>query len=324
MLIPSEGRPSLATVIATMVQAITDELGGLAPPPPAITVLSATEQPVGLRDLVGFADQGGLLPAIAVKGGRLTAALSIAVSASDPAHADTAVFELHGALSGARDNLRRKGFLRWDGGDFTPPELVPSSTDWRRTASYKALFEYSYLDTDGAVGLITRIPVEADPETLGSPDAETAVVAGSTVRWADGELPSLVVRGLGGVGRLTALAYLPAGAPAVSVTVLRTFTGASGAPAAVATLQDLAGAEHAAVSFATLSGFLAALPDTGDAVELGDPNPVHLPDPYSIHTRAFSPEIALPRSIDRLEISVSPASGWSGAAAVLYLRAAGS
>jgi len=54
VLIPSEGRPSLSTVIAAMVQAITDELVGLALPPPAITVLSATEQPVGLASLVGF------------------------------------------------------------------------------------------------------------------------------------------------------------------------------------------------------------------------------------------------------------------------------
>lgn len=324
MLIPSEGRPSLSTVIAAMVQAITDELVGLALPPPAITVLSATEQPVGLASLVGFADQGGLLPPIEIKGGRLAASLSIAVQGSDPAHADTAVFNLHGRLLGARDPLRAKGFLRLDGGEFTPPELVPPTTDWRRTAYYTALFEYSYLDTDGAVGLITRIPIETDPETLGSPDAETSIVVGSTVRWADGELPALVVRGPGDVGRLTALAYLPAGSPAVSVTVLRTSTGASGAPTPVAAIEDLVGATHAVVSFATLDLFLAALPDTGDAVELGDPNPLHVPDPYSIHTRAFSPEIALPRSIDRLQISVSPASGWSGAAAVLYLRAAGS
>ena len=325
MLIPSEGRPSLADVLAALVQGLTDELAGLPPPAPAITVLGAVEQPVGLSGLVGYTDPEGLLPPVAVKGGRLATSLRIAVQGSDPAHADAAVFGLHGRLLGARDPLLAKGFLRLDAGELTPPEPISPGTDWRRTASYQALFEYSYLDTDGANGIITRIPVEADPETLGSPDAEIKTVVGSTVRWATAEQPTLVVRGPGSVGRLSAFAYLPVGAPdlPVTVTVLRTFTGATGAPAAAADLQALAAAPHAAVSFATLDGFLAALPDTGDAIELGDVDPLHLPDPYAIHTRAFSPEIALARSIDRLEISASPASGWSGAAAVLYLRATG-
>jgi hypothetical protein len=325
LLIPSNGRPSLADVIATLIQGLTDELATLPPPPPAIAVLGAEEQPVGLASLLGFADHEGLLPPVAVKGGRLAAALRITVQGSDPAHADAAVFGLHGRLLGARDDLRAKGFLRLDGGELTAPEPVPASSGWQRTASYKALFEYSYLETDGATGLITRIPVEADPETLGSPDAETSVVVGSTVRWDREGLATLVVRGPGGVGRLSTLAYLPLplGAPPVAVAVLRTFTGAAGAPAAAATLQDLAGSPHAVVSFATLSDFLVALPDTGDAVELADWDPLHIPDPFAIHTRAFSPEIALPRSIDRLEISASPASGWGGGDAVLYLRAAG-
>lgn len=37
----------------------------------------------------------------------------------------------------------------------------------------------------------------------------------------------------------------------------------------------------------------------------------------------LTPEIVLPRSIDRLEISVAPAAGWVGDPSVLYLRTHG-
>lgn len=320
MVIPGAGAPPLQAVIATMLQGVAAELVGLAPPP-VITLLGAEERPVGLANLVGTEPRGPL-PQVSVKGGRLAAGLRFEVRGGDLPQTDTAIFTLHGRLLGARKRLLARGFLRLDGGEFSPPEPEPGGGGFRRSASYRVLFEYRYRDVDGAASLITRIPVHRDLGERGA-DRETSVVTGGTVRWDEEQAPVLMVRGPWAVARLSMLAFLPAGPPGVAVVVRRSFTGAAGAPPPVAALTDLAAAAHAEVTFPALSDLLAILPPTGDAVELGDWDADLTPDLYEIRSLALVPPIVLTRSIDRLEIVTATDAGWTGNKAVVYLRVEG-
>jgi hypothetical protein len=312
-----------------LVSGVAAQLASLPAPPPTVAVTEATPRPVGLSNLVGLDNPGGLQFAT-VRGGRLEVGLQVGVEAGDAAGADAALLAAHATLLDRRPHLRALGFLRFEPGVLSAVE--PSAGGFRRTGSYRALYEYRYRDVDGAASLIARIPVDSDLDSpLGALDTsghEAWVVTGPLVRWDREGQPTLRVRGPGRLLRLSALVYVPAAPPPVAVTLTRTHTGALGAPAVAASLADLAdpAAAHAALSFPTLADFLAGFATAAEEVELGDWDLDDVADRYALRTLALAPlapGIALPRSIDRLEISVQPASGWAGHPAVLYLRTHG-
>lgn len=320
MPIPGNATPPFADVIAGLISGLTAELAGLPGPAPTIQVLEATPRPVGLSNLVSLDNPGGLQFAV-IKGGRLEVGLRLDVLRADLAGADAALLAAHSTLLDRRLNLRARGFLRFDPGALTPAEEAPGG--FRRTGSYRALYEYRYRDVDGAASLIVRLPVDSDLDAAGGPGHEAWAITGPLVRWDREGQPALRLRGPGRIQRLSVLAFMPGSPPPVSVTLTRTFTGAAGAPATVTSLADLAAGEHATLTFLTLADFLAAFAPASEEVELGDWDLDDVPDRYEIRARALSPEIALPRAIDRLEISAQPASGWDGHPAVLYLRTQG-
>lgn len=320
MDIQANGAPPIHQVITQMLGHLEGEV-----PPNRARLLSVRERPVGLANWRGVDVFGSMVP-VALKGGRLDAGVLFEITRNDPGDADAAALELHGNLLAARDGLRAVGFLKIDGPDFSLPVQDTTTSVWRKTVSYQVLYEYQYRDVDATRSFITRIPVHVDPEEAGSPERQSFVVTGRVVRWqredAAHEIPlppALVVRGRGSVSGLTLAAFLP-DTPDAAVEVLRTFDGAAGAPAEAANLQDLAGAEHIRMGFATLGDFLAAFPAPVDTVELVDLNAN--PATYGLRTFAFSPELHLPRTIDRLEITTS-AVDWGASSAVLYLRAEG-
>jgi hypothetical protein len=270
-------------------------------------------------------DSPGGLTFATIRGGRLDVGLQVGVEAGDAAGADAALLAAHARLLDRRPQLRTLGFLRFEPGVLSAAE--PSPGGFRRTGSYRALYEYRYRDVDGAASLIARIPVDSDLDSpLGALDPsghEAWVVTGPLVRWDREGQPVLRVRGPGRLLRFSVLAYMPGAPPPVAVTLTRTFTGALGAPAAAASLADLADATHATLTFSTLADFLAGFAAATEEVELGDWDLDDAADRYALRTLALVPDIALPRSIDRLEISVQPAAGWAGHPAVLYLRTQG-
>jgi hypothetical protein len=320
--IPGNGAPPLNDVITAMLGHLDDALDPL-PFDPAVRLLTVRERPVGLANWRGVEVFGSLVP-VALKGGRLDAGVLFEVSGPDPGQAETAAVQLHGTLLGARDVLRGHGFLRIDGADFSLPEEDEGGGTWRKTISYRVLYEYQYQDVDGSASFITRIPAQVDLEET---DREVAVITGRMVRWQleepDQEIPpppTLVVRGPTSIPALTVAAFLP-DVPGAEVVLLRTFDGATGVPPTVATLQELATAEHVRWS-ASLAQFLGELtaevpPDTVELADLAGN-----PGSYELRTFTFGPALVLPRSIDRLEISTS-ADDWDGSDAVVYLRAEG-
>jgi hypothetical protein len=296
-------------------------------PPNRARLLSVQERPVGLANWRGVEVFGSLVP-LALKGGRLEAGVLFELSRNDPDQAEAAAVELHGNLLAARDDLRRHGFLRIDGPDFSLPEEDAASSTWRKTISYRVLFEYQYQDVDGSRSFITRIPARMDPEEAGSPDRELTVVTGRVVRWQREEAhqeipapPTLVVRGPTSIPGLVVAAFLP-DTPAAEVSLLRTFDGASGLPATAAALQELATAPHIRMTYTSLGDFLDEFtaPTPPDTVELADL--AGDPGSYELRTFTFGPALDLPRPNDRLEISTS-AGAWVASNAVLYLRAEG-
>ncbi len=325
MLIPGNATPLFADVLAGLVGGVSAQLASLPAPLPTVSVTEATPKSVGLSNLVGLENPGGLSFAT-IKGGRLDVGLQVGVEAVDAAGADAALLAAHAALLDRRRELRALGFLRFEPGALTPAETSPGG--FRRTGSYRALYEYRYRDVDGAASLISRIPVESDLDSpfsgLDPSGHEAWVVTGPLVRWDREGQPTLRLRGPGRLLRFSAVAYLPGAPPAVAVTLTRTYTGALGAPAVAASLTDLAASAHASMTLPTLADFLALFAVATDEVELGDWDLDLVADRYALRDLALSPEITLPRSIDRLEISIAqPAAGWAIDPAVLYLRTHG-
>jgi len=113
--ITANGAPPVHEVITQMLGDLEGEV-----PPNRARLLSVQERPVGIANWRGVDVFGSLVP-VALKGGRLEAGVLFELSRSDPDQAEAAARELHGTLLAARDDLRRRGFLRIDGPEFPSP-----------------------------------------------------------------------------------------------------------------------------------------------------------------------------------------------------------
>jgi hypothetical protein len=194
-------------------------------PAPAVSVVSATERTVGLGHRRGT-EPCGSFAIVALKGGRLDAVVRFQCWASDPEGVDLKIKALHERLLQARDTLwvprPRDGwstrFLRLAAEGASLAEHIPSLNAWRKTADYRALYEFHYEDADGAESLIARIPIAIDDEY-----GESTVVTDEMVRWDSWKAPTLEVHGgvrhVFHVGALSILAYLPDGWNGKGVTV---------------------------------------------------------------------------------------------------------
>ena len=193
-------------------------------------------------------------------------------------------------------------------------EPSPSLNAWRRTAEYTVLYEFLYTDTDGAQSLIAQIPIHTDPETLDSPQRETAVVTDEMVRWDDESAPTLELRGRLTVSRLSILVFMPGTPPTVVFPDLAQFVTAI-------TAQE-SPARNAQVTFATLSDFLVPFTTTGDPIELGDWDEDDTPDNYEPRVLKFPEPILLSDPSDRLQLVYQPSSDnpQFDQVAIVYLR----
>ncbi len=309
-LIPGHGAPPLNAVITTLRDRLLAEA-----PDPATTarILSVAERPTGLANRLG-SETRGLLGPLALKAIWLDAAVLFGVEAADEITVEAAALDLHSALTGARDELRADGFVRLDGAEFSPAE--DDAGTWRKTVSYRVLYEFRFLDTDGSAGLIARIEAHADPEELNSPSRETTVVTGGTVRWDEVQAPMLRLTGPGPVRGLSVLTFITVPVPTVGVVLLRTFEGAAGPPTVAADLTSfLAGPPP--IQFTM--NFLDEFDPPTDTVDLGDWDVA--PDPYELRSLVFTSAVELSNPTDRFEVFVAPPDTALNEIAVLYLRA---
>jgi hypothetical protein len=192
-VIPSDGAPPLADVVTDLLDALRPRIpaGPGAPVPDSgVSVVSLTERSVGIGNRRGN-DERGPFPLIALKGGRLEAEVRFQLWAAGPADVDTAAQALQQTLLTDRDALRTAGFLRLDGAGTTPAEQQLFGPDaWRGTADYRVLYEYHWADTDGALGLIARIPIRIDGDLA----SETTTVTDHMALWDTHGAPDLEVR----------------------------------------------------------------------------------------------------------------------------------
>ena len=275
-----------------------------APPAASLSLVSVAERAVGLGSRVGT-DLRGPFTVAALKGLRLEAVVRYQLWAATPSEIEQAIADLIARLLADRDVLRQAGFLRVDLKHTSVSENVFAEDAWRQSVEFEVLFEFPFMDSDDADSLIARIPINVIDDFT-----ETTTVTDELTRWDNNTAPSLALRGVRKVGRLSALAYIPAAAPAGSVTLTRTFDGATGPPPThpdlatflAAVTDPVNPAREGQVVFASLESFMAAFTLTGTTVPLGDWDENLLLDEYESRELEIDPPIRLPNATDRLEI----------------------
>jgi hypothetical protein len=310
------------------------EMRDLLPPPttgvpePNVSIASVSERALAVGNWRGN-ERRGTLAAAPLKGGRLDAVVRFQFWDDDPIVVDESINELHGRLLVAKNELRAEGFLRVKAETTVSaePVFVEAHNAWRKTTDYRVLYEFHYQDDDGAMSLISEIPVD----TNALPD-EAMTITDDMARWGAQTANPLVIQGRARIAGLTALAFIPGATPAGTVTVTRSFEGAPGLPAAHGSLTDfltaVAGANatqrHDSVTFASIGDFLAAFTLAGESVELGNPdlNQPGVVDSYTPLSLAFLPAIELPGTADLFSVAFkTPPSPPFDPVAVVYLRA---
>ncbi|UCG26255.1 MAG: hypothetical protein JSW55_09825 [Chloroflexota bacterium] len=311
--------------LGKMLDELRAILDDIVPPPlpnSRVSVTSVMELPLAIGNQRG-AERLGSFASITLKGGRLDALVRFELWADSPAAVDDAVDTLHGALLAANDDLFAHGFLRITAEGTTLSEHVTAVDAWRKSASYRILYEFHFEDSDGAESLIARIPIDIDAET----DQEFTLVTDEMVRWDNEVAPALVVRGRHTIGVLTALVFAPGPPPSSPITLTRTNDSATGPPTPFATLAEFVAAitdplapnRHGQVIFPTLTEFLAQFTAVGNPVFLGDWNDDQTLDSYQASLLSFDPLIQLPGAADRLELVYQDDA--FDQIAVVYLRA---
>jgi hypothetical protein len=234
--------------------------------------VSVVERTVGLGSHVGI-DSRGPFQVAELKALRLEAVVSYQTWARSPSEVEQAIQELIARLLGDRDRLRTNGFLRLALKNTGPSENVFSEDAWRQSVSFEVLYEFPYQDADDVLSLIAQIPIQNEGEVT-----ENILITDEMARWDNESAQALLLRGRLSIGTLSALAFIPGTAtPAGSVSITRTFDGASGAPTNHLTLQSFLAAVtgdnpaslHAQLTFPSLKDFLGTLANfkiTGDSL----------------------------------------------------------
>lgn len=328
LAMPANNTITLDQVISTMIDILATYLPPPAPPlpVPTVSVVSATERPLALGNLRGI-ERRGSFGIVSLKGGRLEAVVSFQLWSGAPGNLDTAINELHGRLMAAKDDLWNQGFLRITADKTSFAEHIESLDNWRKATDYKVLYEFRYQDTDGAESLIARIPIHSDPEFHNSPDRETTIVTDEMVRWDNETASALSIRGGLDIKSLTALSFIPGTNPVGTITLTRTYDGATGPPTNFSNLADFLTSvtnpdvpeRHAQVTFASLNDFLNEFSAGGDPVTLGDWDQNDILDSYEPFVLAFDRVINLPSAVDRLDVAYENTA--FDQTAILYLRA---
>lgn len=320
--------PTLDQAVAEMLSELESRLPAPVPavPPHNVTVVHVRERLAGLGRLRGTERRGQLGPVV-LKAHRIEGEVQFQLWADSAEAVDGAVLDLQKHLLQASEALRAAGFLRFQATATTLAESVPALSAWRKTSSFDLLYEHTFEGSDGAEGLIARVPIASDLERPGSAERETRVETDAMVRWDDEGASPLLVRGPCRLGGLAGLAFLPPGPPpAGPVTLTRTFEGALGPPVSLPTATAFVAAvggeapaeRHARLTFPSIPAFLAALTPAGDPLALGDWNLDGVTDLYEPLSLPLEPTLELRSSVDRFEVRHANPS--LGAPAVVYLR----
>jgi hypothetical protein len=314
--------------LTQMLALLDDFVPPGSPPLPdaALSVASLSERAVGLGGLRGLEFRDRFQTA-ELKAVRLDALVRYELWGDSPAAAAQAAGGVGAGLLGARTDLGRNGVLKLALESVDPPDFAASADAWRVAANYRVLYEFPYQDAEGAESIIARIPVDLEPEDPSAAPTEQMLLTDELARWDDDAAPALVVRGPFAVGALHTLTHVSGAPPTGTVTLARTFDGATADDLALPPTLDgfvdavtgASPARNARLSFASLDAFLAELGPAGDPVVLGDWDEDGAPDVFLPRSLAILPPLHLPAGTDRFEISYGDAA--LDRPAVAYLRA---
>jgi hypothetical protein len=301
----ANGTAPFGAAMADMMKVLNDVRPMPSPPKPKVdvSVASLAERSVGLGGLVGLDVRGGLQVG-ELKAVRFDALVRYDVWGDTRDGALFAATDFNSDVLGRRDSLREKGVLKLSLEGVDAPDFADTLQAWRVAARFRLLYEFPYQDAGGAESLIVQIPIGLEPEESGAGGGEEMLVTDELVRWDDVASPPLVVRGPIVFGGLTVLS---SGVPTSgTVTVTRTFDGATGAPGVPAGLAQLFEAtpasRHASVTFGSVGGFFVAVGPAGVPTRLGDRDEDGKLDLYVSRSRAVAPPLEL-GAHDRLEIA---------------------
>lgn len=327
-VLPPSAAPDMSQVLKDMLAALE---GFLPPAPenlpaPALILLNVNDVPVGLGDFIGSVALP--LGQTELKGGRLDVVGRFILWGTSLPQVNDLTLTLQAALLAARTQLWNVGFLTFTATVSDNPQFDTTLNAWMRAIDYSWLYEYQYIFTDAAQSLIARIPIHADQEVANSPDRENTLVSDEMARWDELSAPTLLARGPLTFHHLTALAFVAGTLPTGSVTLTRSFEGATDPIQDFPNLSDFLNAlaaptnpvRHARVSFPNLTNFLTQFTPTGNNLTLGDWNLDTLPDEYQGLDLALSPPLHLAESYDRLELTYANGSDPLDQVAVFYLK----
>jgi hypothetical protein len=317
----------LDQAVTAMLAVLDDYLPAAAPPLPTPTVSLARleERSAGLGGRRGTDFLGGL-GVSELKAVRVDARVRYLLWAQDVDSSEQQAADVTERLLTDREALQGKGVLRLALESVSPADHLAQANGWRKDLEYRVLFEHTFVDSDGASSLISRIPIDGDVDHRDSGGHETTLVTDAMARWAANARP-LVVRGRFTVTALSVLVTEFGAGATAPVTITRTHDGATGAPAPYASLDAFLDAiagdgtpeRHARLTFPQFSQFEAALTPAGDDVALGDLDGDGSADLYRQLALRIDPPIVLDHPRERLRIAYGdPAFG-----GVCYVRAEG-
>ena len=323
--------PSLNDVVSNMLLLLEPYLPAPTSPLTDTSVFSVSvnQRSLGVGNWRGTELRGTAME-VALKGGRIEGVVRFQVWGESAHDVDVAIENIHLAIIADANALWAQGFIKITAIETSPAEMFSGPTAWRKTTDYKVLYEYHYRDSDGAESLIASIPIHADPEQRDSPDRETSIVTDELVRWDDREAVTLEIVPLAShslhVSGLASFSYMPLGWNGEQVTVTRLRRDAVVLPTTYPTWAEFLTAvtravnpdQHAQVTFATLTDFLAAFTPTGDPVALGDWDEDGVPDQYQPANLIFNPSLKLDSKNDVLQLSYQ--SPQFDSKAVIYIR----
>ena len=324
--------PALNIIMNNVLTTLSGYLSPVAAslPSSTVSVVSATKKNPAIGNRIGTEKRGGY-PTVAIKGGHLDASIQFQIWDLTPEDIEIEMNDLHGRLMADKDLLRNQGFITFKAKETATSEHVPSINAWRKTSQFNLLFEYQYQDSDDALSIITRIPVESDLEVKDSPEREISTVTNAIQRWDDEDTNALTVvansdsktKVLG----LNILAHIPGGWLGDQIVIDRTNLDTVAVPTIYPTLNDFLDAvtdpsspdENARITFASTADFIAALTADGAPFDLGDWDEDLVPDEYQAYEQIFQQPIYLPKANDVFRISYQNPP--LNSKAVIYLRA---
>jgi hypothetical protein len=306
---PIDLQPYVNEMLALLSPYLPANFPGM--PPNSLSLTELRHRSLGLGGRRGIFTLGGM-DAGELRGGWLEGVVRFDLWANDLGALNNQVAVLQSQLLADSPALRQSRLLQLRHAG-TAEHLSDDLATLRKSLDYSVLYEYHYMDTDGAAGLIARVPIHSDVDAIPGSE-ETTEVTDWMVLWSEHEAPvlevSLAHHDQVTLRRLLIAAYLPGADPPGTVTQEVRLNGGT-----------------VSTDFDSLSTFLnnfqlqtepLTLVYPPFPLEPGETQELH---PYQVGELRFATPITLKGGSDLFRIRFSTRSFPPGDLSQIYLRA---